>query len=103
MVEQILTNAVKYTPQGTVHILVKDGALLVKDTGIGIHEEDLPRIFERGFTGCNGRSSTHSTGLGLYLCRQICQRLGHTLSISSHPGQGTQVCLRFDRPQLMMD
>lgn len=103
VVEQILTNAVKYTPLGTVHILVKDGALLVKDTGIGIHEEDLPRIFERGFTGCNGRSSAHSTGLGLYLCRQICQRLGHTITISSHPGQGTQVCLRFDRPQLMMD
>ena len=103
VLEQILTNAAKYTQQGSVHIFAQENVLTIADTGIGIQAEDLPRVFERGFTGCNGRGGTRSTGLGLYLCRQICSNLGHEITIASQPGQGTQVCLHFDRPRLMLD
>lgn len=103
VLEQILTNAAKYTPQGSVRIYTQNNTLIVEDTGIGIRAEELPRIFERGFTGFNGRRNSHSTGLGLYLCRQICQNLGHEISITSELGQGTKVCLSFARPRLLMD
>ena len=92
VLEQILTNAAKYTPRGTVRVyLAKDSpdTLVVEDTGLGIRAEDLPRIFERGFTGYNGRGGQRSTGLGLYLCHEVLQRLGHTISIRSEPGKGT--------------
>lgn len=91
VLEQILTNAAKYTPRGTVRVyLAKDSpdTLVVEDTGLGIRAEDLPRIFERGFTGYNGRGGQRSTGLGLYLCHEVLQRLGHTISIRSEPGKG---------------
>ena len=63
---------------------------MIADTGIGIRTEDLPRIFERGFTGFNGRLDQHSTGIGLYLCRQIADRLGVRLRVASEVGKGTQ-------------
>ena len=65
----------------------------IRDTGIGISPEDLPRIFERGYTGCNGRADKKATGLGLYLCRRICANLGHGISAESAPGIGTLVRL----------
>ena len=65
--------------------------LVISDTGIGIAAEDLPRIFDKGFTGYNGRTDRKSTGLGLYLCRRILARLSHTLEITSAPGAGTTV------------
>ena len=68
--------------------------LCIRDTGIGIAPEDLPRIFEKGYTGLNGRSERRASGLGLYLCRSICRRLGHGLSAVSVPGEGTE--LRID-------
>ena len=106
VLEQILTNAAKYTPRGTVRVyLAKDSpdTLVVEDTGLGIRAEDLPRIFERGFTGYNGRGGQRSTGLGLYLCHEVLQRLGHTISIRSEPGKGTAVCICFARGTLVVE
>ena len=95
--EQLLSNAIKYTPTGgTITVRSTDTAFTVSDTGIGIAPEDLPRIFERGFTGANGRLDDHATGIGLYLCRQICDRLGYTIHVTSTPRAGSSftVCLR---------
>ena len=94
VVEQILSNALKYTPQGSVAITVEPGPVLViRDTGIGISDADLPRVFEKGYTGFNGRAEGRSTGIGLYLCRRVCGMLGHTISVESVPGEGTAVRL----------
>ena len=89
MVEQLLSNALKYTQQGSVSIYMEGPFLCIRDTGIGIAPEDLPRIFDRGYTGCNGRTDRKATGLGLYLCRRICDNLGHAISAQSVPGEGT--------------
>lgn len=97
VVEQLLSNALKYTPQGTVSIYLEDGSLCIRDTGIGIAPEDLPRIFERGYTGCNGRSDKKASGLGLYLCRRICSNLGHNLTAESTPGVGTLMKLDLNQ------
>ena len=89
---QMLSNAVKYTENGTVTVRVtKELVLSVSDTGIGIAPEDLPRIFEKGFTGYNGRAGRKSTGLGMYLSRCAAEKLGHRISVQSAPGQGTTV------------
>lgn len=90
IIEQLLSNAVKYTSQGTVTIEVdKKKRLTVSDTGIGIAPEDLPRIFEKGYTGYNGRRDKKSTGIGLYLCRSAAEKLGHALTAQSEPGKGS--------------
>lgn len=103
VVEQLLSNALKYTPAGGTVRIFKDGqTLVIADTGIGIREEDLPRIFEKGFTGYNGRTGQKSTGIGLYLCRQVMDRLGHSISLSSRPGRGTLVRLDLENaPQVV--
>ena len=99
MLEQILSNALKYTKQGSVKISAEESAnglrVLVKDTGIGIRSEDLPRIFEKGFTGYNGRADKKSTGIGLYLCSTILKKLGHSFTITSQEGTGTRVMIGF--------
>ena len=96
VVEQLLSNALKYTPSGSVFIEGIDHHLLrIRDTGIGIAAEDLPRIFERGFTGQNGRVDAHSSGLGLYLCGRILKNLGHPVTVESEPGKGTSVTVDF--------
>ena len=74
--------------------------LVISDTGIGIAPEDQPRIFEKGFTGYNGRHDKKSTGIGLYLCRRILNRLSHTVSVESEPGIGTKIRLHLDTVQL---
>ncbi len=74
--------------------------LVIEDTGIGIAPEDLPRVFERGYTGYNGRTDKRSTGIGLYLCRQIMDRLSHTIRIESEMGVGTRVYLGLDTVEL---
>lgn len=90
IIEQLLSNAVKYTAQGTVTIQVdKRKRLTVSDTGIGIAPEDLPRIFEKGYTGYNGRQDKKSTGIGLYLCRSAAEKLGHAITVQSEPGKGS--------------
>lgn len=92
VVEQVLSNALKYTPSGSVSISMEEPAtLVVRDTGIGIPPEDLPRVFERNYTGLAGRADTRASGLGLSLCKSVCDRLGHGISIESAPGEGTSV------------
>ena len=93
VVEQVLSNALKYTPEGgSITIDAEAPATLcIRDTGIGITAEDLPRIFDRGYTGLNGRRDTRASGIGLYLCRRICRSLGHTIRASSVPNQGTEI------------
>ena len=90
IIEQLLSNAVKYTNDGTVSIKVTDNAIKISDTGIGIRSEDLPRIFEKGYTGFNGRSGSKSSGLGLYLCSMAAKRLSLKLSVTSEPGKGSE-------------
>ena len=69
------------------------GVLCIEDTGIGISEEDLPRIFENGYTGFNGREDKRASGIGLYLCKRISDNLGHKLSAESEVGVGTKMIL----------
>ncbi len=106
--EQLLSNALKYTAAGEIRIWSEwtDDAgtvLHMQDTGIGIRSEDLPRVFERGFTGSNGRIDKKATGLGLYLCNMVCQKLCHKLSITSKPGEGTCVCVHFGRQDVQVE
>jgi signal transduction histidine kinase len=96
VLEQLLSNALKYTHSGKVSIYAEGMTLVIGDTGIGIREEDLPRVFEKGFTGCNGHADKKSTGIGLYLCKRIIAMLGHTISISSQPGRGTAVKINLE-------
>ncbi len=94
VIEQILSNALKYTQKGRISIYMEEGAgevLVIEDTGIGIAEEDLPRVFEKGFTGYNGRMDKKATGIGLYLCKKILDKLSHTITITSQVGVGTTV------------
>ena len=101
ILEQILSNSIKYTQEGSVSItLIPDKVLNISDTGIGIAPEDLPRIFEKGFTGYNGRSDKKSTGLGLYLCKKAAGRLSHKISVQSKPGAGTVVSIDLDTKML---
>lgn len=114
VIEQLLSNALKYTKEGEIKIYAEGKntagryekteetlyasqgfVLVIEDTGIGINEKDLPRIFERGFTGYNGRMDKKSTGIGLYLCREICSRLSHPIAVSAKAGEGTQVRIEF--------
>lgn len=100
MLEQILSNAIKYTPQGFVTIETAEEKdrffITIKDTGIGIKAEDLPLVFEKGYTGYNGHADKKATGIGLYLCRQMADKLGHTIRMESEIGKGTKVWIGFD-------
>lgn len=100
ILEQILSNAIKYTPQGVVTIETAEEKdrffITIKDTGIGIKAEDLPRVFEKGYTGYNGHADKKATGIGLYLCRQMADKLGHTIRMESELGKGTKVCIGFN-------
>lgn len=101
VLEQLLSNALKYTPGGEISIFWQEpDTLVIRDTGIGIAPEDLPRIFEKGFTGYNGRSDKKASGIGLYLCKRVCDRLGHGISIASAPGEGTTVFLKLGRDKI---
>ncbi len=103
VLEQLLSNALKYTEKGFIRIRMEQGSpavLLIEDSGIGIQAEDLPRVFEKGFTGYNGRQDKKSTGIGLYLCRMICEKLNHTVTITSDPGKGTAVRLDLTRKEM---
>lgn len=99
VMEQILSNAVKYTAKGSVTADIIESrestSVVIQDTGIGIRAEDLPRICEKGFTGYNGHANEHSSGIGLYLCRRILDKLGHKLEIQSEEGRGTTVKIIF--------
>lgn len=102
IIEQILSNALKYTFQGTIHIyaLQEEKALIIEDTGIGIKREDIERIFENGFTGYNGRMEKKSSGIGLYLCKQAAEKLSHKIIITSEVGKGTKVKIMLSSDKL---
>ena len=103
VIEQILSNALKYTARGEISICMHPGrpnALVIEDTGIGIDPADLPRVFEHGYTGFNGRADKKSTGIGLYLCKRIMDKLSHTIEIESEVGKGTRVILGLEKAPL---
>lgn len=121
ILEQILSNALKYTKKGAISIYTEPeknleagsvamhekereesghSVLVIEDTGIGISKEDLPRVFEKGFTGYNGRQDKRSTGIGLYLCKSVCEKLNHEIAIYSVQGKGTKVVIGLSRREL---
>ena len=125
VIGQILSNALKYTRTGGIRIYlekklsldtddvsisigndscnkVENLTLVIEDTGIGIRAEDIPRIFEKGYTGVNGRDDNRATGIGLYLSNKIMRKLGHRLYITSTEGKGTKVFLEFSGKDLDM-
>ncbi|MBD5444352.1 MAG: HAMP domain-containing histidine kinase [Lachnospiraceae bacterium] len=107
VIDQILSNSIKYTKQGGITIKVEriaaaleenadnNASIIIEDTGIGISAEDLPRICEKGYTGYNGHADKYSTGIGLYLCKAILDKLGHRLNITSEIGKGTRVEITY--------
>ena len=102
--EQILGNSVKYTStSGEITIETCENKLIIEDNGMGIKEEDLPRIFEKGFTGFNGRYEKKSSGLGLYLCKKTLDKLGHHIEISSKVGEGTRIEITFPKEDTLRD
>lgn len=106
VIEQILANALKYTDAGSISIYLDKTApdtLVIEDTGIGIAAEDLPRIFEKGYTGYTGRREKHSTGIGLYLCKRILARLNHTITVESEVGRGTRVKIGLAVQETLFD
>lgn len=103
VMDQLLSNALKYTPSGQIRIYSQGTTLCVEDSGVGIAAEDLPRIFDKGYTGYNGRMDKNASGLGLYLCRQVCGRLGHTISAQSAPGQGSRFSIDLSQKKLVVE
>lgn len=101
ILRQLLANAIKYTPAGgAIKAILAHGeheaTLTIQDSGIGIPADEQHRVFEKGFTGTNGRNANQkSTGLGLYLAAQLAQRLGHHLTLTSTVGAGTEVTVHF--------
>lgn len=101
IIRQILTNAVKYSPEGGMIVLsttaIEDGPvrLTIRDEGPGIAAHDLPRIFDKGFTGGNGRLQNAATGLGLYLAQTVADKIGIRLTVESEPQSGTAMQMTF--------
>lgn len=97
VLKQIISNALKYTSEGSITVKMDHaGNLVIEDTGIGIAPEDLPRIFERGYTGYNGRKDKKATGLGLFLVHRIVKELNHEVRITSEVGVGTKVMIAWN-------
>ena len=104
VLEQVLSNALKYTNHGSVTIAMETpGLLTIRDTGIGIAPEDVPRVFEKGYTGYNGRADHKSTGLGLYLCKRTMDRLHHGILLTLTVGEGTTVTLDLRREERVIE
>lgn len=103
VVEQVLSNAVKYTSEGSISIKCDGDRLVISDNGIGIAAEDLPRIFDKGYTGFNGRADRKASGIGLYLCRRICDNLGHSIKVESAAGHGTTIIIGLERDKLEVE
>lgn len=103
ILEQVLSNSLKYTKEGSIEIYFHEGSLYIKDTGLGIQNADLLRVFERGFSGYNGRLTQQSSGLGLYLSKKIADQLGHKIAIDSQVGQGTTVSIAFPEKKLIFE
>ena len=103
IIEQLLSNAIKYTEKGSITIKEENKVLSVIDTGIGIIQEDIPRIFEKGFTGFNGRLERKSTGIGLYLCKCAANKLSHKLSAVSEVGKGSKFSIDLNTYNLHVE
>ena len=103
VIEQIISNSLKYTKEGGLEIYMEGQELCIKDTGIGIKNSDVLRVFERGFSGYNGRLTQQSSGLGLYLSKKISEELGHQIRIESEVGKGTIVRIQFAQVKLVLD
>ena len=103
ILEQVLSNSLKYTSQGGIEIYFQEDTLYIKDSGLGIQDADLLRVFERGFSGYNGRLTQQSSGLGLYLSKKIADELGHQISIASQVGQGTTVMINFSEKKMIFE
>lgn len=104
VIEQVLSNALKYTPSGTITINMEaPKTLCIRDTGIGIAPEDLPRIFEKGYTGYNGRKDKKASGIGLYLCRRICENLGYRITANSSLESGTVIRIHLEQKALKVE
>lgn len=105
VIEQVLSNALKYTPPGGCITIDMEHpkTLCIGDTGIGIAPEDLPRVFDKGYTGYNGRNDKKASGIGLYLCRRICSNLGHRIAVNSALDSGTVVRIYLDQKKLQVE
>ena len=104
VVEQVLSNALKYTPAGSISIsLETPKTLCIRDTGMGIAPEDLPRIFEKGYTGYHGRADKKASGIGLYLCKRVCSNLGHTITAKSKVDTGTTIEIDLSQAKLEIE
>lgn len=98
VLEQLISNALKYTREGSISVYMEEPkTLCVRDTGMGISPDELPRIFEKGYTGRHGREDKAASGLGLYLCRRICCNLGHSITAESSPGSGTVIRIGLEQ------
>lgn len=99
LVEQIVSNAIKYTKNGTVSIYFEETtrSLVIEDTGVGIRAEDIPKIFDKGYSGFNGRLNEKASGIGLYLAREIAKKLSITISVESQIGKGSLFFLSFNQ------
>lgn len=101
VLEQLMSNALKYTREGSIFIYKEgESTLCIRDTGVGIAAEDLPRIFEKGYTGMNGRADQKASGLGLHLCKRVCTNLGHGISVRSVVNEGTTVAIDLAQKRL---
>ncbi|MBR3508182.1 MAG: sensor histidine kinase [Lachnospiraceae bacterium] len=101
VLEQLLSNALKYTTQGGITITVSEGSVIaIQDTGFGIAAEDLPRIFEKGYTGYRGREDKRASGIGLFLCKKICDNLGVKIWAESKIGEGTTMFLDLSQKKM---
>ena len=108
ILNQLILNAVKYRRDSGPRIRIsteresRSVLLTVEDNGLGIPPEELPRIFDKGFTGTNGRIRGQSTGMGLYLCRKLCGKLGIRIGAESAEGRGTRIMLEFPVSDYLM-
>lgn len=98
VLEQVISNALKYTRQeGSIKIYITEPkTLCIEDNGIGIAPEDLPRIFEKGYTGYNGHNDKRASGIGLYLCKRICKNLGAEITVASELDKGTIIRINLE-------
>lgn len=104
VIEQVLSNALKYTVSGSISIYIESPkTLCIRDTGIGIAPEDLPRVFDKGYTGYNGRSDKKASGIGLYLCKRICTNLHHNITAFSTVDEGTVIKINLENQDLTVE
>jgi len=106
ILNQLLTNSVKYSDKPDAYVKIyaqefENSVLLsIRDNGVGIDKSELPRIFDKGFTGSNGRKNERSTGMGLYICKKLCDKLGLDIKAASEAGRGTEISIIFPKSSM---